>query len=124
MENTAIEETVLDTIIEKVLTTTEETVLTEMIETCEESMKGVKTRIGKGVPKPLKPKSREEVTELTNDRHIEKINVKDINVPQNEGFMMAIQKQSRRERQKKPTTKSKRWKNHPKRSEGVPHPDL
>jgi len=81
MENTAIEETVLDTIIKKVLTATEETVLTEIIETCEESIKEAKSGTGKGVPKPLKSKSKEEVTEVTNDRHMEKINIKDIKEP-------------------------------------------
>jgi len=93
---TATEETVLEIIIEKVLTATEETVLTEIIETCEESIKGVKSGKGKGVPKPLKPKSKEEVTGMTNDRHMEKITTRNINEPQNEGFKMAIQKQCRR----------------------------
>jgi len=97
MENTAIEETVLETIIEKVLTATEETVLTEIIETCEESIKGAKAGTGKGVPKPLKPKSKKEVTEVTNDRHMEKINTRNINEPQNEGFMMAIQNSAEEE---------------------------
>jgi len=77
-------------------TATEETVLTEIIETREKNIKGVKSGTGKGVPKPLKPKSKEEVTEVTNDRHVEKINTKEINEPRNEGFMMAIQKQHRR----------------------------
>jgi len=77
-------------------TATEETVLTEIIETREESTKGVKSGTGKGVPKPLNPKSKEEVTEVTNDRHVEKINTKEINEPRSEGFMMAIQKQHRR----------------------------
>jgi len=93
MEDTAIEETVLETIIEKVLTATEEILLTETI---EESMKGVKSGTGKGVPEPLKLKSKEEVTEVTNDRHVERINTKGINEPRNEGFMMAIQNQHRR----------------------------
>jgi len=96
MENTAIEETALETIIEKVLTATEETVLTEITETCEESIKRRKSGTGKGVPKLLKPKSKEEITEVTNDRHVEEINTKEINEPRNEGFMTAIQKQHRR----------------------------
>jgi len=74
----------------------EETMLTEIIETCEESIKGANSGTGKGVPKPLKPKSKEEVTEVTNDRHMEKINTRNINELQNEEFMMAIQKQCRR----------------------------
>ena len=77
-------------------TVTEETVLTEIIETREESIKGEKSGTGKGVPKPLKPKSKEEVTEVTNDHHMEKINTRNINEPQNEEFMMAIQNQCRR----------------------------
>ena len=96
MENTAIEETWLDTIIKEALMATEETALTETIGTCEESIKGVKSGTGKGVPKPLKPKSKKKVTEVTNDRHVENINMKEINEPRNEGFMMAIQKQHRR----------------------------
>jgi len=93
MEDTAIEETVLETIIEKVLTATEERLLTETI---EESMKGVKSGTGKGVPESLKLKSKEEATEVTNDRHVERINTKGINEPRNEGFKMAIQNQHRR----------------------------
>jgi len=96
VENTAIEETVLETIIEKVLTATEETLLTEKIEICEESMKGAKPGTGKGVPKLLKRKSKEEVTEVTNNRHVEEIDTKEINEPRKEGFMMAIQNQHRR----------------------------
>jgi len=94
MENTAIEETALETIIEKVLTATEETVLTEITETCEKIIGEANLEIGKGVPKQLKPK--EEVTEMTNDRHMEKTNTKDISEQQNEGFMTAIQKWHRR----------------------------
>jgi len=77
-------------------TATEETVLTEIIEAREESMKGIKSGTGKGVPKPLKPKSKEEITEMANNRHMEKTNAKDISEQQNEGFMTAIQKQHRR----------------------------
>jgi len=84
VENTAIEETVLETIIEKVLTATEETLLTEKIEICEESMKGAKPGTGKGVPKLLKRKSKEEVTEVTNNRHVEEIDTKEINEPRKE----------------------------------------
>jgi len=96
MENTAIEETVLETIIEKVLPATEETLLTEKIEICEESMKGGKHGTGKGVPKLLKQKSKEEVTEVTNDRRVEEIDTKEINEPRKEGLMRAIQNQHRR----------------------------
>jgi len=42
----------------------------------EESIKGIKSGTGKGIPKPLKPKSKEEVTEVTNDRYMEKINTR------------------------------------------------
>ena len=94
MENTAIEETALETIIEKVLTATEKTLLTGIIETHEQSMEEVRSGTGKGVPKSLKPK--EEEIAITNDRHVEKINTRNINELQNEEFMMAIQKQCRR----------------------------
>jgi len=77
-------------------TATEETALTEKIKICEESIKGAKSGTGKGVPKPLKPKSKEEVTEVTNDRLMEEINTKNISEQQNEGLMTAIQKQRRR----------------------------
>jgi len=77
-------------------TATEETALTKKIKICEESIKGAKSGTGKGVPKPLKPKSKEEVTEVTNDRLMEKINTKNISEQQNEGLMTAIQKQRRR----------------------------
>jgi len=75
---------------------TKETVLTETIETCEKIIEEANLEIGKGAPKQLKPKSKEEVTEMTNDRHMEKTNTKDISEQQKEGFMMAIQKQHRR----------------------------
>ena len=44
----------------KVSTATEEAVLTEIIETCEESIKEAKSGTGKGVPKPLKSKSKKK----------------------------------------------------------------
>jgi len=94
MENTAIEETALETIIEKVLTATEKTLLTGIIETHEQSMEEVRSGTGKGVPKSLKPK--EEEIAITNDRHVEKINTKETSEPRNEGFMMAIQNQPRK----------------------------
>jgi len=74
----------------------EEAMSTEVIETCAESTKETNPEIEKGSPKRLKPELKEEVTELTNDRHMEKINTRNLNEPQNEGFMMAIQKQRRR----------------------------
>ena len=69
-----------------------------IIETCAESTKETNPEKEKGSPKQLKPKSKEEVTEVTNDRHVEKIDTKEINEPRNKGFMMAIQKQDRRRR--------------------------
>jgi len=48
-------------------------------------------------------------------------------VTYNDLTLKEIEKSVRRaeeERQKKVTTKSKRWKNHPKSSKGVPHPNL
>ena len=77
-------------------TVMEETVLTEVIETCEKIIEGANLEIGKEAPKQLKPKSKEEVTETTNDRKMKKTKIKDISAQQNEGFMMAIQNQPRR----------------------------
>ena len=97
MENIALEEIVLTAMERKTLTEIiEEAMSTEVIETCAESTKETNPEIEKGSPKPLKPKSKEEVTEVTNNRHVEKIDTKEINEPRNKGFIMAIQKQDRR----------------------------
>jgi len=95
MENIALGEIVLTAMERKMLTEIiEEAMSTEVIETCAESTKDTNPEIEKGSPKPLKPK--EEVIAITNDRHVEKINTKEISEPRNEGFMMAIQNQPRR----------------------------
>ena len=97
MENIALEEIVLTAMERKMLTEIiEEAMSTEVIETCAESTKETNLEIEKGSPKPLKPKSKEEVTEVTNNRHVEEIDTKEINEPRKEGFMMAIQNQHRR----------------------------
>ena len=96
MENTAVEKTKLETMEEKVLPVVEETMLMKINETYEERIKGEESKTGKRVPKPIKPKTKEEVTEVNNNRHMEKINTKDISEQQNEGLMTAIQKQRRR----------------------------
>ena len=97
MENIALEEIVLTAMERKMLTEIiEEAMSTEEIETCAESTKETNPEKEKGSPKQLKPKSKEKLTEVTNDRHVEKINTKEISEPRNEGFMMAIQNQHRR----------------------------
>jgi len=97
MENIAPEEIALTTMERKMLREIiEEAMSTEVIETCEKIIEEVNLEIGKGTPKQLKPRSKEEATEVTNDRHVEKIDTKEINEPRNKGLMMAIQKQRRR----------------------------
>ena len=77
MENIALGEIVLTAMERKMLTEIiEEAMSTEVIETCAESTKDTNPEIEKGSPKPLKPK--EEVIAITNDRHVEKINTKEI----------------------------------------------
>jgi len=77
MENIAPEEIVLTAMERKILTEIiEEAMSTEEIETCAESTKETNPEKEKGSPKQLKPKSKEEVTEVTNDRHVEKIDTK------------------------------------------------
>ena len=93
MENIAPEEMVLTAMERKILTEIiEEAMSTEEIETCAESTKETNPEKEKGSPKQLKP----EVTEMTNDCEMKKAKIKDISEQQNEGFMMAIQKQHRR----------------------------
>ena len=97
MENIAPEGIVLTAMERKMLREIiEEAMSTEVIETCEKIIEEANLEIGKGAPKQLKPKSKEEITEMTNDRHMKKTNTKGISEQQNEGFMTAIQKQHRR----------------------------
>jgi len=97
MENIAPEEIVLTAMERKMLMEIiEEAMSTKEIETCAESTKETNPEKEKGGPKQSKPKSKEEVTEVTNDRHVEKKNTKEINKPRIEGLIRAIQKHNRR----------------------------